>query len=423
MSIDNIAKTLAPRRGTTSSMATGTKKDLVLAPGEIFIEYPNAGIGTLGEYRIKFGDGATPYSALPYAFTNNTSSSIITFTEDTSTTPAAAIEKMQSGAGLNTIIAAAKQAITLDNALFNEHDADTDAHVSETDREEWNAAYTHSQAAHAPSDAEKNVIVTIKRNGETLTVDSDRAVDITDENTTYSYGVNGNNKPDGEVELVLTADGETESGSILIKGGENSSVTTDESGNVIIDSVDTIYVHPESGVTSGSYNSVTVNETGHVTAANLGLIYPGNVTAVVDIADKSIIASYGTSYGPIEHDAKINILYPILYTDNSIAKDETSGITYIFGSFDISGTANFTKNGTILFAKGLLNGVEFTVDSITTTQPTSADGYEYLALGITAGENKLILTNDHQIYRFTNGVFGRYSDTGDYGTEDPMSTI
>jgi len=47
-------------------------------------------------------------------------------------------------------------------------------------------AYTHSQSAHAPSDAEKNVIITVKKNGTALDVDSSRAVDITFDDHTHS---------------------------------------------------------------------------------------------------------------------------------------------------------------------------------------------------------------------------------------------
>lgn len=39
-------------------------------------------------------------------------------------------------------------------------------------------AYEHSRAAHAPSNAERNVIITVKVNGKTVTPDGSRAVDI-----------------------------------------------------------------------------------------------------------------------------------------------------------------------------------------------------------------------------------------------------
>jgi hypothetical protein len=42
----------------------------------------------------------------------------------------------------------------------------------------YDAAYTHSQAPHAPSDAERNVIISVKVNGEALTPDGERAVDV-----------------------------------------------------------------------------------------------------------------------------------------------------------------------------------------------------------------------------------------------------
>lgn len=42
----------------------------------------------------------------------------------------------------------------------------------------YNAAYAHSQSAHAPSNAEQNVIITVKKNGQALTPDAARAVDI-----------------------------------------------------------------------------------------------------------------------------------------------------------------------------------------------------------------------------------------------------
>lgn len=39
---------------------------------------------------------------------------------------------------------------------FDSHVADTTAHITSTERTNWGTAYTHSQAAHAPSNAEKN---------------------------------------------------------------------------------------------------------------------------------------------------------------------------------------------------------------------------------------------------------------------------
>lgn len=48
-----------------------------------------------------------------------------------------------------------------------------------TQKSNLSTAYTHSQAAHAPSNAERNTIVTIKKNGTALSPDSSRAINIT----------------------------------------------------------------------------------------------------------------------------------------------------------------------------------------------------------------------------------------------------
>ena len=52
--------------------------------------------------------------------------------------------------------------------------------LTATLKSNYNAAYTHSQQAHAPADAEKNVIVGVQKNGTDLTVNSStRKVNIT----------------------------------------------------------------------------------------------------------------------------------------------------------------------------------------------------------------------------------------------------
>ena len=50
--------------------------------------------------------------------------------------------------------------------------------VAEGDVEKWAEAYAHSQVAHAPADAQANIIESVKVNGTALTI-TDKAVDIT----------------------------------------------------------------------------------------------------------------------------------------------------------------------------------------------------------------------------------------------------
>lgn len=59
-------------------------------------------------------------------------------------------------------------------------------------KEQYDAAYTHSQVAHAPADAEKNVIVGVQVNGSDVTVASTRKVNITVPTTVAQLSDAGN---------------------------------------------------------------------------------------------------------------------------------------------------------------------------------------------------------------------------------------
>ena len=72
---------------------------------------------------------------------------------------------------------------------FDTHVSDTTKHITSTERTNWGTAYTHSQATHAPSNAEKNIIVGIQKNGTDLTVNSStRKVNITVPTTAADIG-------------------------------------------------------------------------------------------------------------------------------------------------------------------------------------------------------------------------------------------
>ena len=58
------------------------------------------------------------------------------------------------------------------------HTSNTTVHITSTERTNWNAAKTHADSAHAPSNAQANVIESIKVNGTAQTITS-KAVNIT----------------------------------------------------------------------------------------------------------------------------------------------------------------------------------------------------------------------------------------------------
>lgn len=114
------------------------------------------------------------------------------------------------------------------------HTSNTTVHITSTERTNWGTAYTHSQAAHAPSNAEKNqnAFSNVKVGSTTV------AADTTTDTLTLVAGTN----------VQITADANADS--------------------VTISATDTVYTHPNSGVTAGTYKSVTVNAQGHVTAGS-----------------------------------------------------------------------------------------------------------------------------------------------------------
>lgn len=72
---------------------------------------------------------------------------------------------------------------------FDTHTANTTVHITATERTNWNAAKTHADSTHAPSNAERNVIVGIQKNGTDLTVNSStRKINITVPTTPADIG-------------------------------------------------------------------------------------------------------------------------------------------------------------------------------------------------------------------------------------------
>ena len=232
-----------------TSVNWGTSEK-VLLKGEMAIEFPESGAP-----KFKFGNGVNTYADLTYV--------TMTPTEITS--------------AINSAINTAKHTHSNKDIL----DAITASFTTQL-KSNYDKAYTHSQTAHAPSNAQANVIETVKVNGTALTPNS-KAVDVkvptkiseltndagyktTDNNTTYTLGApvsaaNGN----ATIDLV---DSSSNKKSVAIKGSGATTVTTDANGAVVISSKDTVYTHPNSGVKAGTYRSVTVNEQGHVTGGS-----------------------------------------------------------------------------------------------------------------------------------------------------------
>ena len=152
-----------------------------------------------------------------------------------------------------------------DSTLLTAHTNNSDLHVTASNKTNWNAAYTHSQAAHAPSNAEvnqnafSNVVVgstTIAANtktdtltfvaGNNVTITPDATNDtvtISTTNTTYTHPTTAGNKhipsggSSGQI-LKWSSDGTAVWGNE--SGGGEKIVTTTGTGESYIAFVDGI---------------------------------------------------------------------------------------------------------------------------------------------------------------------------------------
>ena len=181
--------------------------------------------------------------------------------------------------------------------------------LTATLKSNYDTAYTHSQQAHAPANAEKNVIVGIQKNGTDLTVNSStRKVNITvptktseltnDSNfatttalnakvdkvdgkglSTNDYTTTEKTKLSGIAEgaevnqnafsnvvvgsVTVAADSKTDT--LTLVAGDNVTLTPDSTNDKItIASKDTVYTHPSYTSKSSGLYKITVDGTGHV---------------------------------------------------------------------------------------------------------------------------------------------------------------
>ena len=147
-------------------------------------------------------------------------------------------------------------------------------------------AYNHSQTAHAPSNAERNLIVGIKKNGSAVSIGSDRTVNITvptkvseltndsgykttDNNTTYTLKKDGNTitltGSDGSKSNVTDANTTYSVASASANGLMSASDKTKLDG---IASGANKYTHPSYTAKSSGLYKVTVDAQGHVSATS-----------------------------------------------------------------------------------------------------------------------------------------------------------
>lgn len=135
------------------------------------------------------------------------------------------------------------------------------------------------------------------------------------------------------------------------------------------------------------------------------------------VSGNVIVANTSGLYIHLKQNAAFDITYPILYLNEAVAANGTTTNTY-----DILNIATATtQSGTWtaykpVFIKGQLSGTTFTPVSatpLTQTIPTTADGYEYILLGIATATTTVYLQERHPIYAYRNGKFGEIVNDAD----------
>ena len=133
-------------------------------------------------------------------------------------------------------------------------------------------------------------------------------------------------------------------------------------------------------------------------------------TAIV--AANIIVASpTDGTYTHLKLGNAFDISRPILYAGGAISAGATSNNTYIVIPFAVATTQSLTLTAyKPVYIKGSLDGTTFTPVSatpLTQTVPTSADGYEYIYLGMAYSTTNIYLEEFHPIYAYTGGKFTR----------------
>lgn len=220
---------------------------------------------TTNEKEIKVADGlgeATPDQVLK----GTTFSSESGFNQSGTYVPSAqeaTYDNTISGLKSTTVQGAIDEVhdeVTAVQETADTHTNNSTIHITSDERIDWNAAKTHADSAHAPSDAQANVIEAVKVNGTALTpssktidiavptkvseLDNDSGFKTTDNNTTYS----------------LTKFGST----ITLTGSDGSTTSVNSGGYIIFPTFDIDFTTGHVSATGGAGVNFAINSSGHL---------------------------------------------------------------------------------------------------------------------------------------------------------------
>lgn len=175
----------------------------------------------------------------------------------------------------------------------------------------YDAAYTHSQEDHAPADAEKNVVVTVKVNGEALTADADRAVDVTVPTALSQLTEDDTHKVATAAQLAQIATNKSDLDVLKADGGEGSI------DKMISDAINTFATQISDDDTINTYKE----------AIDWIATHGAEFTALVGEVDKKVdkVAGKGLSTNDVTDELKAN--YDAAYAHISVTEGNPHNVT------------------------------------------------------------------------------------------------
>ena len=164
---------------------------------------------------------------------------------------------------------------------------------------------------------------------------------------------------------------------------------------------------------SGSYTGWWITRNQDTTTNYYDRInYKASVTAAGAIAAGRIGVFNGAGKLMLLSTAAFDVTKPILYVGTAYtasALTQTNNYISWGTAFSLANTVSGFSGtaGASVYIKGTLNGSMFTPASgvLTTTVPTTEDGYTYILLGLMSTTVNAVLAPEHPMFRYYNGGF------------------
>ena len=361
--------------------------------------------------RFKIGDGSTVVSSLPFADANKVDkvSGKGLSTNDYTTTEKNKLAGIAEGANKTVVDSALSASSTnpvqnkvVNAAISSLNELVGDKKISEELARKSDIGHTHDDKYYTESE------IDTKLSGKS------------DSGHTHSAYVNQNAFSKVTVgSTTIEADSATDT--LTLVAGSNVTLTPDASGDKItIAATDTVYTHPNSGVTAGTYKSVTVNAQGHVTAGTNPTTLSGY--GITDAATKTEVSAINALVGDKKVSDQIS---------EAIANKSNTDHTHNYaGSSSAGGAANSVKtNLTVKLNSGSTEGTNLftyngstakTINITPSAIGAAASSHGNHVPAVETADNAKFLRNDNTWQTITPSNIGAAASS--HGTHVSYST-